>query len=503
MTSWMVLGSLYRGEGFELIVSLVIIIITIVGLVFLFRNILHELRDFREKRLIRRNEDVDEDDTSKSHLLVERRTANKNSNDIAGLINQRIYQAKEGSIAVLFLLNLDEFKFVVDKYEQKDIQKVINDIQKRLRKLTEDQSVAGHFKKDSFVYYMTGEVSNERIEAKSKELLDAVNEPFKAIDETLTTSIGISIFPYDGITAHHLIEKAEIALYVAKKEGKNKHALYSEDLIDKEQFNMDYYQQIKQSIENDEFLLYYQPIVDLRAGRIIGMESLLRWNHPTMGILSPGKFLNVMELTGDITWFGTWGFDQIVKVFKQWKQKFRLRDMFISTNLSPKQLMVEGLAEKFYEIVRRHEMSPEHFCLEIIDYYALLPNSVAFENLAAFRKYGFRLAIDDLGDDYQIVDDMSVIPAGIVKISRQDMLKVYEQRNDSDDIIRAIHTAIGNQKVLVAEGIEDQDMIRSMADLGIRFMQGYYFSKPKAIDEIEKLFVANPWDMDSFKEYYQ
>ncbi len=503
MKSWIMLSGIYRGEGFELIATIVIIIITVTGLVFLFRNILNELRDYREKRLVRRNDDVDEDDTSKSHLLVERRTANRNSNDIIGLVNQRIYESNEGTIAVLFLLNLDEFKFIVEKYDEKTIQKTINEIKKRLRKMADGQSVAGHLKKDVFVYYLTGDISNEVIEETSKALLETINEPIKAIDETITTSIGISIFPYDGITANHLIDKAEVALYVAKKDGKNKPALYSEDLIDKEQFDMDYYQQIKQSIENDEFLLYYQPIVDLRAGRIIGMESLLRWNHPTMGILSPGKFLNVMELTGDITWFGTWGFEQIVKVFKQWKKKFRLRDVFISTNLSPKQLMVEGLADKFYDIVRRHEMSPEHFCLEIIDYYALLPNSVAFENLAVFRKYGFRLAIDDLGDDYQIVDQMTDIPAGIVKISRQDMMKVYEQRNDSDDIIRAIHTAIADQKVLVAEGIEDEEMIAAMADLGIRFMQGYYFSKPKAINEIEKLFVANPWDMDSFKSYYQ
>ncbi len=127
-----------------------------------------------------------------------------------------------------------------------------------------------------FLYYLPGPVDNEVIEEYAKLLLKTVAEPLKTVTETITTSIGVVLFPFDGITVAQLMKNAEIALYVAKKQGKNQYALYSSELIEKEQFNINYYHEIKQSITNDEFLLYYQPIVDTKTGKLIGLESLLR-----------------------------------------------------------------------------------------------------------------------------------------------------------------------------------------------------------------------------------
>jgi len=323
------------------------------------------------------------------------------------------------------------------------------------------------------------------------------------VNEQITTSIGIVIFPYDGISASHLIKNGEIALYVSKKEGKNRYYLYSQDLIEKEQFNIGYYQEIKRSISNDEFLLYYQPIIDIKTGKIIGLESLLRWNHPVMGILPPGKFLNVMDLTGDITWFGTWGFERIVKQYVEWKKLYRIRDLFISTNLSPKQLMVESLAKSFFDIVKKYEFNAESFCLEINDYYTIVKNPIAMANLAEFRKYGFRIAIDDLGDQFEIIKDMESIKASIIKISREDTLKVMNGFEETEKIIRSIQMAIQKQKVVIAEGIENEEMIKKMISLDIRFLQGYYFSVPKSIVEIGELLQNPPWDMDTFDRFFQ
>jgi EAL domain-containing protein (putative c-di-GMP-specific phosphodiesterase class I) len=274
--------------------------------------------------------------------------------------------------------------------------------------------------------------------------------------------------------------------------------MYSEDLIETEQFNANYYQEIKKSISNDEFILYYQSIVDIRTGKIIGLESLLRWNHPTMGILSPGRFLNVMELTGDITWFGTWGFERIVSQYKKWKENIKIRDLFISTNLSPKQLEVHGLAEQFLKITRKYDMSPELFCLEIQQYYSIIKNRTALHNLQEFRKYGFRIAVDDMGDSFEVADQMPRIPASIFKIPRSEVLKIMDQSEVAQDIERVIKAATENQKIVVAEGVEDEYMIKTMSQLGIRFMQGYYFNQPMAVNEVETILVKSPWDMSSF-----
>jgi len=308
------------------------------------------------------------------------------------------------------------------------------------------------------------------------------------------------LFPFDGITVAQLIKNAEVALYVAKKQGKNQFALYSNELIEKEQYNINYYHEIKKSISNDEFLLYYQPIVDVKTAKLIGLESLLRWNHPTMGILSPGKFLNVMDLTGDITWFGTWGFEKIVQQYVAWKKNFRIKDMFISTNLSPKQLMTENLAKAFFEIVKKYHFDSESFCLEIIDYYTVIKNQTALFNLAEFRRYGFRIAVDDMGDGFELATGMDKVAANIIKISREDVLKIVNNFEEADKIERVITAALKMQKVVIAEGIEDEAMIRLMNSKGIRFFQGYYFSQPKSAEETGILFKKTPWTYEHLTE---
>ncbi|HOO44025.1 MAG TPA: EAL domain-containing protein, partial [Bacillota bacterium] len=325
-----------------------------------------------------------------------------------------------------------------------------------------------------------------------------IREPMKGIDQALTASIGVVVFPYDGINADQLYKNAEIAVYVAKKAGKNRLHMYSEDLIETEQSNIDYYQEIKKSIQNDEFLLYYQTIVDIKTGKIIGLESLLRWKHPTKGILPPGKFLNVMELTGDITWFGTWGFEKNVMQYKNWRAKTRVGDLFISTNLSPKQLEVDGLAHQFYNITKKYGLSPELFCLEIINFYGIVKSHVAMTNIAQFRKYGFRIAIDDLGTKFEIIEDMKHLNAGIIKLSRENVLLIMDNAEEVPSLKHVVREAMEKSKIVIAEGVENEEMIKVMYDLGIRFMQGYFFNQPKSVLEIEKMIMQSPWDMNSF-----
>lgn len=489
--------------GYEVVVASIMVILTAVALFFLFRNVTKEIKKgIEDRKLIRKSSEPIGEGGGASHLLVEKRTSSRKSGDLLGLINNMIYQAKEGTLGVLFYMNLDNSHFIVEKYSEKEMDKVIAEINKRLKRFAKSGEVVGHLRSDIFVYYMTGEIDNKVIHDKATELLQLINEPLKAITEQMTTSIGVVLFPYDGITAAQLIKNAEIALYVSKKEGKNRYHLYSQDLIEKEQFNISYYQEIKRSITNDEFLLYYQPIVDLKTGKIIGLEALLRWNHPVMGILPPGKFLNVMDLTGDITWFGTWGFDKIVKQYVEWKKEYRTREIFISMNISPKQMEVENLAKSFFEIVKKYEFNAESLCLEIRDYYSINRNRVAMNNLAEFRKYGFRIAFDDVGDKFELIDEMDQIKASIIKISRENTLKLMNEFEETDKIIRVIQAAKQRQKIVIVEGIENEEMIKKIAKLDVRFMQGYYFCVPKSVSEVSELLVKSPWEMNTFDRFY-
>lgn len=488
----------YVSETYEVVAFFVIMLFVGIIMFFLARNVLKEVTKSREERRARQfRKNRSSNDDSMSDSMVVDHFVSKKSKNVLALINQQIAHSKEGqTISVLYYMNLDNFKFIAEKYPDKTVDKVIKEILNRLKASAERNSICGILKEDTFVYYFTGKIDNDLIQETAKEILRIISEPLKTVPERVTTSIGIVLFPFDGISASQLIKNAELALYVSKKEGKNRFSLYSQDLIEKEQFNMGYYQEIKKSITNDEFLLYYQPIVDIKTGKMVGLESLLRWNHPTMGILPPGKFLNVMDLTGDITWFGKWGFEKVVKQYSVWKKQHRIREFFISTNLSPKQLMKEGLAEDFHNIVKSYDFTPESFCMEIIDYYSITKHPMALKNLSEFRKFGFKIAVDDMGDNFEIVEDMKQIKATIIKISREDTLKMMSHFPEELNIKKAISRALENQKMVIVEGVEDEEMISEMSKLDIRFMQGYYFSQPISVEETGQLFKTVPWMME-------
>ncbi|MFA5007166.1 MAG: GGDEF and EAL domain-containing protein [Candidatus Izemoplasmatales bacterium] len=490
---------IYLSQGFEVVVAVVIILVTAFAAFMLYRSVRADFRQEIENRKLMKEalaEAKGGDDKDK--LFADKKAISKKSKDIYALVDQELARAKEGEVSVLFYMNIDDFRRVVKDYGQDKADKVVDEIAGRLRKLGDKRSVAGHKEHDVFLYYLPGPVDNDVIKQYAGMILKTVAEPLKAVDGAITTSIGVVVFPFDGISVAQLVKNAEIALYVAKKKGKNQFALYSSELIEKEQFNANYYHEIKESIKNDEFLLYYQPIVDVKTGRLIGLESLLRWNHPTLGILPPGKFLNVMELTGDITWFGAWGFEKIVEQYVAWKKSLRIKDIFISTNLSPKQLELENLARTFYEIVKKQHFEPEAFCLEIIDYYTVVKNPVCVQNLNEFRRFGFRIAIDDLGDQFELIQDMTRIPANIVKIAREDVLKIMNKFEEAEKIERVIAAALSRQKVVIAEGVEDTAMLADLAGLGVRFMQGYYFSPPKSIEETAQILKKTPWSVAEF-----
>ncbi|MGD9964295.1 MAG: EAL domain-containing protein [Candidatus Izemoplasmatales bacterium] len=475
----------------EIVVAILIIVLSGVSLFFLYRNVIF---NFKKNKLERKSVEANKEEES----TVDNINELTSKHPLLAQINDDIAKINEGDLRLFFAINIDNFRYIVETYEQKDIDKVIDDYAKKLKKFGEKGSISGHYEEDIFIYYYKGEIDNEIINKISQDLLDLFKQPTKLGSHELTASIGVCLFPYDGISAENLLKNAEIAVYVAKKEGKNRFYMYSQNLIEKEQFNIEYYKQIKKSIEKDEFLLYYQPIIDIRTGKIIGLESLLRWQHPTMGILAPGKFLNVMDLTGDITWFGIWGFEKVTEQYSSWKKGNKLGDFFISINLGPKQLYVEGLARQYFEIASKHGLTPENFCLEILDYYTVSNNDVAQFNLKEFRRYGFRMAIDDTGLDFALIEDMNKISASIFKLSRGNLLLLTSDDENAEKIKKLIDLAKANQKIVIAEGVEDEDTIRLLNKLDIRFMQGFHFSEPVSVEEAEKMIRKSPWDMFSF-----
>jgi diguanylate cyclase (GGDEF)-like protein len=487
-----------ESKPYEIVVAILLVIISTVALIFLYHNV---IKHWRERRLEKEATHQEKGKESKINLFKNKKNRLLDAHNIKDKINNDILNSSEGDLRVLFSIDIDDFRALAEKYDQKQLDKIIREIEKRLEKKSEENHISGHLDKDKFIYYYTGEVTNESVIQIAQDLLNLINEPLKIDDIQMTASVGVCVFPYDGIDADGLLKNAELAVYVAKKEGKAKYNIYSADMIEKERYNITYYEEIKNAIDNEQFMLYYQPIVDVRTGKIIGLESLLRWNHPEMGVLPPSKFLNVMDLTGDITWFGMWGFERVVHKYSEWLREFRIRQLFISINLSPKQLMIEDLASKFYDVTTKYSMKPDNFTLEVLDYYSIDRNEIAMRNLVEFKKYGFRVAIDDHGDAFELIEDMPNVIANMIKIPRRDTIMIIDNDPIAESIKKLIHTAMTNHKVVIAEGIEDPNMIGKMSELNIRFLQGYFFSEPVEVDKAKEMVRRNPWKMDAFEKY--
>ncbi len=489
-------------EAFEIVTVAVIVLLTMVAIFFLYRSLNRDLKEWRknkeamlerEERLANKADDIDDNDE-----LASINSRGFKNQGLLGSIDNKIKSLEEGSVAALFNIDIDDFSRVLDDFEEKDIVKIKQEIIKRLKKYGNRTALTDNLDSDTFLFYFFGEINADSLQQIGEELAGLIKQPIKIGPTNLTASIGVAIFPYDGINAEQLYKTSELAVYVAKKSGKDSVHLYSKELIDSELENVNYYQEIKKSIQDDEFLLYYQTVVDVKTGKIIGLESLLRWNHPTKGILPPSRFLNIMELTGDITWFGTWGFEKTVKQYKDWVAKTRVGDLFISTNLSPKQLEVPGLAKQFHDITKKYGLSPEMFCLEFNNYYQLQSSPQAMGNITDFRKFGFRTAVDDFGSGFEIIEDMPKIQANIIKLTRANVLHIIDRGQHLNNLDRVIRASKEKGKIVIAEGVENEDMIRIMYGLGVRFMQGYHFNQPKSVFEIEKMIMHSPWDMNSF-----
>ncbi len=270
------------------------------------------------------------------------------------------------------------------------------------------------------------------------------------------------------------MQSLQLSIHNIKKDGGNGLKVYSKSLESEEE-EMTYYYQIKRAISEKQFMLYYQPIVNIKTKKIYAYESLLRWEHPELGILSPNRFINIMEQTGDIHWVGQWGLETLIK------KHFELREIhgeapLLGINLSPKQLLNPQIAEEFQKIIRKHKVGAENFILEIGEFLIFEKQNVVFENLLKLKKLNFKLAIDEFGIDISSFDQIDKMGIDIFKIDSkfiaEDSYSINKYMEYFLDYVNK------NSKLVIVQGIEDRDMQTRASGFGVEVMQGYYYSKP-------------------------
>ena len=398
------------------------------------------------------------------------------------------YANRSGRAVWVMLIDLDRFKFVNDSMGHKAGDVLLVTVAARLRSSLRDADTVARLSGDEFVAIL-GEHADEPLNpAIVQRVMDAVAQPVMLGNKEffVTCSIGVAVYPSEGTSSEHLIEHADIAMYRAKKLGRNNFVFYTPAMNEESQERVRIESALRNALERDEFVLHYQPQVDLKSGQIVGMEALIRWNHPELGTVPPGRFVGVAEETGLIVQIGAWVMRTACAQNKAW-QDAGLPRLRVAVNLSARQFGAPDLLESLESTLRDTGLDPA--CLEIELTESLFMSDVtpAVVLLHRMKALGVNLSIDDFGTGYSSFSYLSRFPIDVLKIDRSFVADITHDANDAAIVTSIIALAHNLKLAVIAEGVETAEQLDYLRSHGCDEMQGYYFSKPLPADDFEQL----------------
>ncbi len=388
-------------------------------------------------------------------------------------------RASGGSVAVVYM-DLDFFKNINDSMGHQAGDKVLIEIARRLREEFPDPAVVARQGGDEFIIAIPQAPDLTQVGGRIGRLLENLRRPIHMITGELSVraSAGIAFYPHEGDDATTLLKNADLALYAAKERGRGQFAFFSSDMAEYARERMNLERHLAVATEKGEFYLDFQPQVELPSGRIVGCEALLRWRHPELGSVSPGRFIPVAESSGLILPIGAWVLDHACRQAAAWRDQGLA--LPVAVNLSVAQLTHSNFVQTVVEALGRHRLTPDLIELEITESLLMDGGSEALGTLDELARLGISLAVDDFGTGYSSLAYLKRLPIDRLKIDRSFVSSVHTDRSDAA-VVRAI-IAIAQELELsvVAEGIESAEQAQALADLGCRYAQGYFFGRPMA-----------------------
>jgi diguanylate cyclase (GGDEF)-like protein len=393
--------------------------------------------------------------------------------------------------AVLFI-DLDRFKVINDSLGHDAGDTLLVEIASRLRGALRSSDVVARLGGDEFVVILEETGERDEVEQIAHTLLSVLSQPFQLSGHEChtTASIGIAMYPSDGDDAQTLTKNADMAMYLAKEDGKNGFRFFSKEIKTQSIERLTLETALRRALERDQFTLHYQPKVDMVTGQITGVEALLRWTHPDLGVLPPMQFIPLAEETGLIVPIGRWVLKEACAQNMAWQVR-GLRPVSMAVNLSPRQFADDQLLHDIDEALAASGMSPVLLQLEVTESMVMRNVSRAIKVLDAIQSRGIRLAIDDFGTGYSSMSLMKQFPIDTIKIDRSF---VRDLPNDSED--QAIAQAIISmgkalRMTVVAEGVETAEQEAFLRDHACDEMQGYLFSRPVTPQQMADLLRSS------------
>mgnify|MGYP001811989808 CR=1 FL=1 len=397
-------------------------------------------------------------------------------------------QRKSAPLAVLFV-DLDRFKSVNDTLGHDVGDELLRQVAGRLRKNLRIGDVSGRWGGDEFVVCLEDFGKAANAAAAAQKLLLVLSEKYDIGNSEVyaTPSIGIAIYPDSGDAADRLIKAADLAMYEAKKRGGGRFQYYSPSLNKKLEQREELEVGLRHALVRNEFVLHYQPRIDLNTGRLIGLEALLRWQHPRFGLLAPARFLPILENSGLIHSAGEWVIATACRQLAAWQRQFELPDLSLAINLSPQQLMHQRLVDAVTESLKNTAIDPGCIELEIGDGDIVRKRTTELQTLEALRKLGVRISLDHFGT--RDVSFESLDNGFIDSFVLDQSLIVDVEENDSHQrIVRAaIAMAQGLDIEVAAEGVETLSQLEFLRSCNCDLAQGYLISRPMQPEKVSAI----------------
>ncbi|MEW6291260.1 MAG: EAL domain-containing protein [Thermodesulfobacteriota bacterium] len=403
------------------------------------------------------------------------------------LLRDRLEQAihvalREERKLALFILDLDRFKEVNDTLGHYSGDRLLKHVAMRLRGVVRGSDTLSRLGGDEFAILLPVIKESSDVLVVLKKIQNAFLSPFmlETLKIEVQASIGVAIFPEHGRDVDTIMQRADVAMYAAKQNQQG-YTVYSTDLDRHSPHRLTLMGELRQAIDNDELLLHFQPKINIRTKSVIGVEALVRWQHPQHGFMPPDEFIPLAERTGLIKPLSLWVLKRSLEQAVKWHNSHL--KLGIAINLSPSTLLDTELPDVITGTLASCSLAPHYITFEITEGSIIKDPERALEILTRLSKMGIRISIDDFGTGYSSLAYLKRMPASEVKIDKSFVLDMLVDENDAAIVQATIDLAHNLGMKVVAEGVENKETAERLKELGCDILQGYYFSKPLAADK--------------------
>jgi len=401
------------------------------------------------------------------------------------VLSQFRRRSDDASWALLFL-DLDRFKIINDTLGHDVGDELLKAVARRIRECLRKTDDIFRLGGDEFTVILSSLSQGIDVAKVAEKIREKVSTPvvIKTHELQIWISIGISVYPNDGADVETLVKNADMALYAAKEE-KEGYRFFTDEMNRKALERMQLERNLRFALERDEFVIYYQPLVDSDE-QVVGMEALLRWQHPELGLLPPGKFIGLAEETGAIIPIGEWVLRSACQQVKRWQDK-GYKGLYVAVNLSARQFREPDLVDTVEEILNNMGIAPNCLKLEVTESCVMDNPEMAIDTMNRLREKGINFSIDDFGTGYSSLSYLKRLPIDTLKIDRSFVCDALNNREDREIIRTIVSMARSLNIETVAEGVETKGQQAFLRKEGCKKMQGYYFGRPMPEDKFEEM----------------